>query len=288
VLAAPFEDNCMSPLDEARTRATATYDAAADAYDDSANTFWERFGRRTVERLDLEPGATVLDVCCGSGASAIPAARAVGPAGSVLGIDLSERLLAIARAKAKAHALSNIAFRRGDMLDVGQVPTTAPARYDAVVCVFGIFFVPDMTAAVSALWKAVRPGGKLAITTWGPRFFEPGNTAFWNAIRDVAPTLYKGFNPWDRICDPPSLQGLLADAGVATSMVVAEDGRHPIPSPEAWWSAVLGSGYRGTFERLDAPARARVRDANLAFIRESEIRSVEANVVYAIAVKPER
>jgi hypothetical protein len=67
--------------------------------------------------------------------------------------------------------------------------------------------------------------------------------------------------------------------------VVAEAGEHPIPTPEAWWAAVLGSGYRGTLEQLDSAARERVRQANLDYIRRSGLRAVEANVVYAIANK---
>src|SRR5215470_12679625 len=192
---------------DAKARATATYNAAADSYDDPANSFWELFGRRTIERLALQPGTRVLDVCCGSGASAIPAAQIVGPTGSVLGVDLADRLLALARAKATALGLRNVTFRSGDMLDL-RLP---PAGFDAVVCVFGVFFVPDIAAAVRALWENVRPGGKLAITTWGPRFLEPGNTAFWNSVREVRPDLYKGFNPWDRICDPPSLRAVLRE-----------------------------------------------------------------------------
>jgi ubiquinone/menaquinone biosynthesis C-methylase UbiE len=265
--------------DEARARAARTYDSAADVYDDPANTFWERFGRRTVERLQLRTGASVLDVCCGSGASALPAAAIVGPSGAVLGVDLAERLLDNARAKAKARGLGNVQFRVGDMLDL-QIPD---ARFDAVVCVFGIFFVPDMPLALRLLWERVRPGGKLAITTWGPRFFEPATSTFWNSIKKERPDLYKGFNPWDRICDPQSLRALFAEAGIATPDVVAESDRHPIASPEAWWAAVLGSGYRGTVDQLDAAARERVRAANFAYIRDSRIRSVEANVIYAVA-----
>jgi ubiquinone/menaquinone biosynthesis C-methylase UbiE len=55
--------------------------------------FWARIGSLTIERLRLRPGASVLDVGCGSGASAIPAAQAVGPRGRVIGVDLAERLL---------------------------------------------------------------------------------------------------------------------------------------------------------------------------------------------------
>ncbi|MGH9966376.1 MAG: hypothetical protein ACREBG_00875 [Pyrinomonadaceae bacterium] len=112
--------------------------------------------------------------------------------------------------------------------------------------VFGIFFVPDMQSATRELWRLVRPGGRLAITTWGPRFFEPVSTAFWNSVREVRPDLYKGFNPWDRVCNPESVRSLLTGAGVSVQEVVLEDGRHPLRSPEHWWTMVLGSGYRGT------------------------------------------
>jgi ubiquinone/menaquinone biosynthesis C-methylase UbiE len=271
----------MVTLADAKARATATYNAAADSYDNPANSFWERFGRRTIERLHLQPGARVLDVCCGSGASAIAAAQKVGPEGFVLGIDLAEKLLERARSKATKHGLLNVEFRVGDMLDL-RVPRL---EFDAVVCVFGIFFVPDMRAGVQALWEVVRPDGKLAITTWGPRWFEPATTAFWNSVREVRPDLYKGFNPWDRICDPESVRALLAEAGIQHAEVIAEAGQHPIPSPEVWWSAVLGSGYRGTLDQLDTIGRQKVRTANLTYIRDSGITSVEANVVYAVATK---
>ena len=255
---------------EAQAKAAATYNAAADSYDDPANSFWAKFGRSTVERLGLRPGERVLDVCCGSGASAIPAAERVGPGGSVTGVDLAENLLSLARAKAQAQRLQNIEFRAADMLAL-----PFPDRhFDAVVCVFGIFFVPDMAAAVRSLWRVLRPGGKLAITTWGPRFFEPANTTFWNAIREMRPDLYKGFNPWDRICDPASVHGLLREAGA-----------HLIADPDAWWAAILGSGYRGTLEQLEPRQRDWVRDANLRYIRDSGTKSVEANVVYAVARK---
>jgi ubiquinone/menaquinone biosynthesis C-methylase UbiE len=268
-------------VDEARVRAARTYNAAADVYDDPANSFWEQFGSRTVERLQLRQDATVLDVCCGSGASALPAAAIVGPSGFVLGVDLADRLLERARAKAKARGLPNVHFRVGDMLDL-RIPDD---QFDAVVCVFGIFFVPDMPLALRLLWERVRPGGKLAITTWGPRFFEPATSAFWNSIQKERPDLYKGFNPWDRICDPQSLSALFAEAEIVNPDVAAASDRHSISSPEAWWAAVLGSGYRGTVDQLDAAARERVRAANFEFIRNSGTTSVEANVVYAVARK---
>jgi SAM-dependent methyltransferase len=157
------------------------------------------------------------------------------------------------------------------------------SNFDAVICVFGIFFVPDMSAAVRELWRRVRPGGKLAITTWGPRFFEPATTVFWECIRAVRPDLYKGFNPWDRISGPEAVISLLTDAGVDDPEAISEAGTQPVASAEDWWSMVLGSGYRGTLEQMHARDRERVRLENLEFINRANVKSIEANVVYARA-----
>lgn len=76
---------------EHSARAARTYTVAADHYLRPALGFWDRWGAATVARLPLSSGDAVLDVCCGAGASALPAARAVGPAGKVLGLDLASR-----------------------------------------------------------------------------------------------------------------------------------------------------------------------------------------------------
>jgi ubiquinone/menaquinone biosynthesis C-methylase UbiE len=265
-----------------KRRAAATYNAAADSYDAPANSFWDRFGRRTVERLGLRPGMRVLDVCSGCGASAIPAAAAVGATGQVIAVDLAADLLVRLEAKAKSRGFQHLTVQAGDFLE-----TTSPAsQFDAVICVFGIFFVADMPGAVRCLWNSVAPGGTLAITTWGPRLFEPANGQFWNTVREERPDLYKQFNPWDTITTPDALRTLLSSADVPSAELVAEPGRHHLVTPAAWWSLVMGSGYRGTVEQLTPEARERVRAQNLRYLDSAHVTEVEANVVYAVSRKP--
>jgi hypothetical protein len=151
--------------------------------------------------------------------------------------------------------------------------------------VFGIFFVPDMAAAVRELWRCVRPGGQLAVTTWGPNLFEPGNKAFWDSVKDVRADLYKGFNPWDRINDPVSLMKIMREGGAEAPKITPENRLHPISSPEDWWIILLGSGYRGTIEQLNPSEREKVKEANLAFIRDERISAIATNVLYALATK---
>jgi SAM-dependent methyltransferase len=221
-------------------------------------------------------------VACGSGASALPATERVGPRGSEIGVDLADRLLALARSKAAATGLMHTEFRHADMEHLDP-----PAdSFDAVICVFGIFFVSDMPSLVAALWRLVRPGGRLAVTTWGPRMFEPGSTHFWQAIQRERPELYRGFNPWDRITQPEALRDMLGAGGVDEAQIVAEAGTQLLHSPDDFWTVAQGSGYRDTLDQLAPEARERVRQATVAALQADDVRAIEVNVIYAIAIKP--
>jgi ubiquinone/menaquinone biosynthesis C-methylase UbiE len=267
--------------DAAKLKATATYNAAADHFDDEPLGFWARIGRRTIERLDLPQGASVLDVGCGTGASALPAAEKVGPHGRVIGVDLAERLLEIARRKAESRSLANLRFEAGDMERLGYPDD----HFDAVVSVFSIFFVADMAAQTRELWRMVRPGGWLAITTWGPRMFEPGTSLWWSAVREVRPDLVAASSPWSRITEPRGLRDLLREAAIVDVEIAAEDGGQTLRSPDDWWTIVLGSGFRGTVEQLGPDAAQQVRSINLTQMRRGNIKEVETNAVFAAARK---
>ena len=268
-------------IEPAKLKAATTYNAAADHFDDGPLAFWDQYGQRTIERLRLKSGSVVLDVGCGSGASAIPAGKVVGPHGRVIGVDLADRLLAMARAKAAAQKLQNIEFREADMEALGY----PDASFDAVVCIFAIFFVPDMVKQVKELWRMVRPGGQLAITTWGLRMFEPGSAAWWAAVKQFRPDLYTAFNPWERIITPQAVNQLLTDSGIREAEITAEDGQQVLQSPDDWWTVVQGSGYRWTLEQMDNETIAQVRDMNLKTLRNNETKFIETNVIYAVATK---
>jgi SAM-dependent methyltransferase len=265
-----------------KAMSAATYAATADHFDDRALTFWDRFGRQTVDRIGLRPGDRVLDACCGTGASALPAAQLVGVDGHVLGLDVAEPALALARAKAEAQGLTNVEFRVVDVEHTG-LPSDS---FDAVVCVFGVFFLPDMAAAVAELWRLVRPDGVLAITVWGPGWLEPATSAFWSAVDAERPDLVRGFHPWTRVTDPAGLSQLFQDGGAAIPTAEADPGTHPLADPEDWWRIVLGTGYRATVQQLDPAAAQRVRTASVAWLRAHGTRDLQTNVVYARARKP--
>ena len=131
----------------------------------------------------------------------------------------------------------------------------------------------------------VRPGGQLAITTWGPRVFEPGSTAWWTAVKTHAPALHSSYVPWERITTTEALWDLLNEAGVPKADVSAEPGQQSLRRPEDWWTIVLGSGYRWTVDQMDEETARKVRDDCLRQVREQQVSTVETNVIYAVARK---
>ena len=270
----------MELTDPAKLKAQKTYDAAADLFDAPSLGFWARYGQRTVDRLRLPPGATVLDVACGTGASALPAAEAVGPTGRVLGVDLAENLLRLAREKAERRSLRNVEFSQGDMTALGYPDGT----FDAVICVFGIFFVKDMNALTAELWRMVKPGGRLAITTWGPRMFAPMYGKWTEIVRGLRADLATDFNPWDRITTPEAVRRLFADAGIPDAEVTPETGHQLLDGPDDVWTVAAGSGLRWVIDQL-GPDAEQLRRAMLAWSRETKIAAVDTNVIYGVATR---
>jgi ubiquinone/menaquinone biosynthesis C-methylase UbiE len=270
----------MELTDPAKLKAQKTYDAAADLFDARPLGFWARYGERTVERLQLNPGATVLDVSCGTGASALPAAAAVGPTGRVVGVDLAENLLTLAREKAKRLGLANVDFRQADMTALGYPDGT----FDAVICVFGIFFVKEMEALTAELWRMVKPGGQLAITTWGPGLFAPMYDQWNETVRRLRSDLATDFNPWDRITTPEAVRRLFAEAGVPDAEVTPEAGSQPLDGPDDVWTVAAGSGLRWVIEQLGSDAEL-LRQTMVAWARETKLVAIDTNVIYGVATR---
>lgn len=131
-----------------------------------------------LDRARLKAGERVLDIGCGTGASSLAAARAVGPEGAVEGLDISAQLLDRARARAAAEGLGNLAFTLGD----AEVHAFPERRFAAAISRFGVMFFGDPTAAFANIARALRPGGRMIFVAWAglaenPYFAVPREAA---------------------------------------------------------------------------------------------------------------
>jgi ubiquinone/menaquinone biosynthesis C-methylase UbiE len=254
----------------------ATYTLAADTFD--ALPFWHHYGQRTVAHLRLRPGDRVLDLCCGSGASALPAAEAVGPTGDVLGVDVTPALVAIANAHAVARGLAQARFVVGD---VGALERP-PGSVDAVACVFGLFFVEDMAGLLRRTWSWLAPGGRLGVTTWGQVVLAPGEPFFWDAVLAEDPSR-EHISPAARLATPAALVTPFADAGLPAPEVHVERWRMPLAAPEAFWPVILGTSNRGVLEALSPEAQARVRGTVIERLRTERVTGLDMEALVAVA-----
>jgi SAM-dependent methyltransferase len=135
---------------------------AAGDYDAIAELVWSA-GERLVARVGAGPGEDVLDVACGTGNAAIPAAEA---GARVVGLDLTPELFARARERA-GDAGVEIEWVEGD----AEALPFADASFDVVLSTFGCMFTPRHQVAARELARVLRPGGRLGIAAWTPAGF---------------------------------------------------------------------------------------------------------------------
>ena len=115
-----------------------------------------------LARSEVAAGESVLEIGCGTGAATAPFAEAVGERGRVVGIDISEPMLAGARERISQSGLRNITLLQAD----AQVQAFEPNRFDLIASRFGVMFFADPAAAFRNLLGAARPGGRLCFACW--------------------------------------------------------------------------------------------------------------------------
>jgi SAM-dependent methyltransferase len=138
---------------------TLRYDAGASAYDRLTGRWSRMYVDRVLDVTGVRQGSHVLDVATGTGDAAIVAADRVGHSGRVVAVDISLPMLQEARDKAAGR---QIEFAEGD----AQHLSYADGSFDSIVCLFGLMFVPDKVAALSGFRRMLRPGGRVAATSW--------------------------------------------------------------------------------------------------------------------------
>jgi SAM-dependent methyltransferase len=158
----------------------------------------------------IVPGLRVLDVGCGPGIPTLELARTVGAGGKVVGVDISERVLEVARERAQRAGVSNAEFQ---VANVEHLPFP-DAHFDRVVSRFGIMFVEDLSKGLRELFRVIQPGGRVGLMVWGS-FDQPymqGTVGVLLRHLQLAEPPPEGLRPF-RFAEPGSLEGPMTQAG---------------------------------------------------------------------------
>jgi ubiquinone/menaquinone biosynthesis C-methylase UbiE len=119
-------------------------------------------GEALVKSLGITKGMKVLDLGCGDGTTAIPAAKLQA---DVLGVDISSNLVAAGNKRAKEQGLTNIRFQEGDASDLNALKDDS---FDLVVSIFGAMFAPKPFDVAKEMVRVTRPGGRIVMGNWIP------------------------------------------------------------------------------------------------------------------------
>src|SRR5450631_136051 len=153
----------------------------------NAEEFWRQYdavesrltaplSERMLELAGLRPGMRVLDLASGRGEPALRAAQRVGEKGFVLGVDISETMLEMAREKARREGLSNLEFRTGNAESYESIPV---AHFDAATVRWGLMYMASPVAALTSARRALVAGGVLVAALWA----EPERVLYYTLPR---------------------------------------------------------------------------------------------------------
>lgn len=220
------------------------------------NHLLEPFTAALMAAAAAQPGERVIDVGCGCGDTAIALARAVGPAGSVLGVDVSRPMLAAARSLAERGGFANVTFLEADAADA-----PLPGNADLLFSRLGVMFFSRPGPAFVHLRESLRAGGRWAFVCWRTPRDNPWMTAPLAAARRAlaieAPATDPNAPGAFSLADPDRIRGLLADAG----FVAIDVQRFDVPillgdDPRSAAQGALRLGPTARLAREQGPERA--------------------------------
>ena len=199
--------------------------SAARIYEDCyLPALFAEWSPRVIESAEIESGQRAVDVACGTGALTRMLAERIGSQGSVVGVDINEGMLGVARGKAP-------------WIDWRLAPAEAlpldDGSFDSAVCQFGLMYFEDRRCALQEMMRVLRPGGSLAVVVWDELDNIPGLAAedqlwqqlFGEEAADEAPY---------SLGDKQVLQQLFTCAGIAGSEIRTHAGTARFPSIDAW------------------------------------------------------
>ena len=240
-------------------------------------------GEELVDTLDIQPRMRVLDLGCGDGTTALPAAQR---GALVLGIDIAENLVAAGNARAAKADLDNVRFQQGD---ASQLTGIANDSFDLVVTIFGAMFAPRPFDVAQEMVRVTKPGGRIVMGNW-----IPGDPTLVAQILKISaaytPPPPEGFVSPMTWGDEAQVRERFAAAGIAPGNVTFERATWMFrcDGPPAELFAVFRDYYgpmMNAFEAAEKAGRAAKLEAELTALFEAQNRGADVTEVPATYLK---
>jgi arsenite methyltransferase len=257
----------------------------APAYDCPATRFFPFCADRLVSYVKPKPGSKVLDVATGTGAVAVPFAQAIGAGGRVTAVDFSAEMLDRAEANIRKMALDNV-----DLHEMDAERLDFRSNYfHSVVCSYGLFFLPDMARALREWVRVLRPGGRLAFTSFEETAFRPMLDDFVERLQTCDVKLPDAPFGSRRIASLDHCRELLHDAGLIEIAAECVQIGYHLNDENDWWELVSSTAMRALFDQLADDRKQAFRKEHLAWVAAQKTGDglwLDVQTRFASGIKP--
>jgi ubiquinone/menaquinone biosynthesis C-methylase UbiE len=225
-----------------------SFSRAALGYDGEPLRFLRSSAEFLVDSLTVKSPQKILDVATGTGRAAILSAQAIWPDGLVTAVDISEGMLQQAKQNAAQAGVKNLQFTQANAEQLGF--EFKNDYFDVVLCSSGIYIMRNIPQSISEWKRVVKPGGRVAFSTFGTGVLEPMMSRFETALRAygveiISPT------PLYRLNTAENCKALLNHAGLKNIKILTKQSDYYLPSAKDWITLVKNSGFRFPLERLN-------------------------------------
>ncbi|MBI5630049.1 MAG: methyltransferase domain-containing protein [Elusimicrobia bacterium] len=235
-----------------------SWSQVAASYDLVSSRYFRPITQAFIAYAELSPGQRILDVACGSGAASLAAAKEVGDAGRILGVDLAPGMLKLARKRAKELLLDFIDFEEMNAEELA-LPNDS---FDAVICQLGLMLFSRPDRALSEIVRVAKPGGSVACMVQGLRERMLLTGLVMKAMTEQAPQLkLPGAPSLYAFGAEGALEAAFKKAGLARISASRLAGTFRFDGIEHYWDTMTQGGGRTRLmlESLPAETQAAIR-----------------------------
>ena len=210
----------------------APWNLVAQGYAETTMQMLAQYAEEAIAASHLKRGAVILDVACGPGALSL---RLADEAASVHGIDFSETMLDIFRQHIEQAGIKNILIRHGD----AQALPYTEQMFDAAFSMFGLMFFPDRRKGFAEIYRTLKPGGSIAVTSWAPVDQSPAMQVMFGALRVMKPELPEPQRAIGSLENPEVFMREMQDAGFREVKITKVTKAFPVETIPAFWEAMV-------------------------------------------------
>ncbi|MGV8933072.1 MAG: class I SAM-dependent methyltransferase [Gallionellaceae bacterium] len=208
------------------------WNLVADGYAETTAQLLSQYAEEAIAASRIIDSATILDVACGPGSLSL---RLAMNAASVHCIDFSETMLAIFRQKIEQAGMENIFVRQGDAQELPY----ADDMFDAAFSNFGLMFFPCRHKGFAEIYRTLKSGGSVAVTSWAPIDQSPALQTMFGALRIMNPALPEPQRAVASLENPDVFRQELLDAGFKNVQLKCVTKYFPVESIPAFWDAMV-------------------------------------------------